>query len=150
MAVTATFRWEFRNPEVARRVYAEGELRDVGRYGSTGQRFLLEVYLVRDEMAKPRKVKGVLQIDDRRRVGIRIYVGTCRDEVQCRTLAYLAPVEGTRQAYTMIFDVLKDNPAQVEAFGDEWLTELFKDFAKQEPPLSLDPYSPLAPVTWPG
>ena len=116
---TATFRWVFRNPSLARRVYAEIELEDVGRVGDG--RYYAAVYLVRDEM--PRPARGVL-IDPDQRTGMRVYVGACHDERACRRLAFLAAVEGTREAYTLIYDVLLEHPEPVRKFGDEWLIEM--------------------------
>jgi hypothetical protein len=120
----AAFRWEFRRQELVRRIYAEAELKNIGRPGD--DRYMLTVYLVRDEMRKPGK--GEI-IDPAVRVGNRVHVGMVRDDEKVRLLAFLAPVEANRFAYTLIFNTLLENPDRVLEFGDEWLTDTMRKAA---------------------
>lgn len=123
------FRWEFRQGNVRERAYAEAELEEVGSPGD--KNYLLTVYLVRDDMAYP--TDGFPLLDPERRTGQRVYVGVVRsrEEEKVRQLAYMAPVEGHRMAYTMIFNLLRENVPAVEKFGDDWLTDLMKSTPKK-------------------
>lgn len=129
MATNFTFRWEFRQGNVRERSYAEAELEELGSVGD--KNFLLTISLVRDEMALPSADEPLL--DPERRVGKRVYVGVVRsrEDEKVRQLAYMAPVEGHRMAYTMIFNVLRENVSAVEKFGDDWLTDLMKSTPKK-------------------
>lgn len=124
MTMRTSFRWEFRSPTLTHRSYAEAELQTRGRRPAD-DRWYVDVYLIRDDMAHDHAAL----LDPERREGMRVYVGACQDEDACRTLAFLAPVEGMRHAYTLIHRVLRANPYKVARFGDEWLTEAFRDRA---------------------
>lgn len=129
MATNFAFRWEFRAANQREAIYAEGELEEVG--GPGDKNYLLKIYLVHDEMALPDEANPLL--DPSRRVGRRIYVTTVRsrEEDQVRLLAYLAPVEGHRLAYTLIFNALRHNVDKVEEFGFDWLTKLMHETPKK-------------------
>lgn len=127
MSGTATFRWDFRTRDRQNTSYAEVILEEGGRVAD--RRFMAAVYLVHDEMKKPRTVKGVLQIDPDLRTGKRTYVGYIDPKV-AHTLAYIAPVEAPRFVYPHIFDALVENFDAVERFGDAWLTETITEAIK--------------------
>lgn len=111
------YRWEFRPQTPARRVYAELELQNIG-YPS--ERWVAQVYLVRDEMQRGQEV-----FDPDARVGMRIYVGLADEsDADLSLLSYLAPVEGTRRAYPIIFNTLCKNPDKVKKFRDKWLIDI--------------------------
>lgn len=115
MTLLATYRWEMRT-DAARMVYAEGLL----RHHSVSDRYTLEVWLVRDE-------QGPLDQVDEGRVGKRVFCAVADDMDRCRMLAFMAPVEGRRLAYTLLFDTVRDNPQAVARFDDEWLSGLFEE-----------------------
>lgn len=129
MSTYVTFRWEFRQGNVRERAYAEARLEAVGRPGE--DTFLLTVELVRDEMALP--TDGFPLLDPERRTGQRVYVGVVRsrEEDRVRLLAYMAPIEGHRVAYTLIYDTLRANQDAVRKFGDEWLTNQMAEEPKR-------------------
>ncbi len=117
MTFIATYRWQLGPQTAARSAYAEGILTQL----SEG-RYALTVWLVRDEMAP---IVAGRSIDQDDRVGVRVWVGTSYDDKRVRTLAFLAPVEGHRLATELIQCEVRDHPAAVERFGDEWLSSLF-------------------------
>lgn len=117
-APTVIYRWYFRDPSLAASTYAEGELEDVGRVGDP--RLLMRVSLVRDGMRRPGKL---IDLDERE--GQRVYCMTVTDDDRLRVLAYLAPIEGQRLAYGLIYDAVASSPDAVEKYGDGWLSGLF-------------------------
>lgn len=114
MSARLVYRWEFRAPSVARRIFVELELHEL-----RGDSYAAEVWLVRDE-AHPPTPKD--DYDPERRVGQRVYAGVKVDD-ECRMLMFLAPKEGERRAYSLIWQVLKEHQDAVRGFGDDWLTE---------------------------
>jgi hypothetical protein len=123
-----TFVWEFVS-ELRERLLAEAELKQVGRPGD--HTWLLTVTLVRDVMAAPTEAEPLL--DPENRVGKRVYVTTLRsrEDDRVRLLAYLAPVEGHRVAYTLIYEALRKHQDAVRKFGYEWLTNLMAEEPKR-------------------
>lgn len=132
MSNYATYRWEFRDGSVRERSYLEGRLEQVGRPGEHA--YLLTVELVRDEMALP--TDGFPLLDPERRTGVRIYVTTLRsrEDGAVRQLAYVAPIEGGRMAYTLMFKALQEHQDAVKKFGDKWLIETVAEFAEAQTP----------------
>lgn len=129
MSATRTqFTWEF-SDDLRERLYAEARLEEVGRPGDSA--YILTIHLVRDLMAEPTEENPLL--DPERRVGHRVFVTTLRsrEDDNVRLLAYLAPVEGHRVAYTMIHNALRANQDAVRKFGYEWLTKLMAEKPKK-------------------